>query len=221
MTATRCRPICRTALCCLLLFLSVPASALTVTVFEEANGEPVENAVITVPGTDKPARADHTMAQRDRAFQPEVLIIPVGSDVDFPNQDNILHHVYSFSPAKTFDIELYAGQPESPIHFDQAGVVELGCNIHDQMQGFIIVSDHEHHATTNASGEASFPDGVVTNDASLDIRLWHRRQQEVGRFETRTINPGASSRTEVRIELSPEPERATEFDDLQRQFQDM
>ncbi|MGO1462421.1 MAG: Cupredoxin, partial [Oleiphilaceae bacterium] len=68
------------------------------------------------------------VVQKDRMFHPHVLILPTGSSVNFPNRDNTQHHVYSFSPAKPFNLELYAGQPEAPVLFDQPGIVELGCN---------------------------------------------------------------------------------------------
>lgn len=221
MKATLAVQICVTTLGCLLLVLSAPTFAFSVTVLDEATGEPVENAVITVPGSGRAAPDEHIMAQRNRAFQPQVLVVAVGSDVRFPNADDTLHHVYSFSEAKTFDIELYAGEPESPIHFDQVGIVELGCNIHDQMQGFIIVTDHEHSTRTNASGVATLPDGALTNGEPLDIRIWHQRQTDVDRFESRTVNPGASPGAEVGLRLTPEPEGSDEFDDLQQQFQDI
>ncbi|WP_196767929.1 hypothetical protein, partial [Streptobacillus moniliformis] len=75
---------------------------------------------------------------------PHVLAITVGSEVRFPNRDKLRHQVYSFSKAKTFDLPLYSGHPAAPVRFDEIGVVELGCNIHDGMIGYIVVLDTPH-----------------------------------------------------------------------------
>ena len=93
------------------------------------------------------ADTDARMVQQNRQFVPHVMVVPPGTDVAFPNRDNTQHHVYSFSPARTFEIELYAGVPEAPVRFGNTGVVELGCNIHDRMQGFILVTDQRHGMT--------------------------------------------------------------------------
>ena len=77
------------------------------------------------------------MDQVDRAFVPDLLVIPVGSTVEFPNSDSVSHQIYSFSPTKRFQLPLYRGKPYPPVQFDQAGIVTLGCNIHDDMLAYI------------------------------------------------------------------------------------
>jgi plastocyanin len=91
------------------------------------------------------------MAQQKKQFVPEVLVVPVGSEVRFPNHDTVRHHVYSFSPAKKFELKLYTGTPANPVLFDRPGVVVLGCNIHDQMVGWILVVDTPYYAQTLAA----------------------------------------------------------------------
>jgi len=94
----------------------------------------------------------------------------VGSDVGFPNKDKVRHHVYSFSATKKFELKLYGQQEERTVHFDKAGIVPLGCNIHDQMIGFIVVTDSPYAVKTNAAGEAvirGLPAGAAT------LSLWH------------------------------------------------
>ena len=81
------------------------------------------------------------MAQENISFSPHVLIVPVGATVAFPNHDRVRHHVYSVSKPKKFDIKLYGRDETRTEAFDKPGVVALGCNIHDQMSGFIIVVD--------------------------------------------------------------------------------
>ncbi|WP_077529614.1 methylamine utilization protein [Vreelandella utahensis] len=205
---------------CFLPALSV-ASPLTITVIDESSSEPVENAVVTLPGSGGAETDAFTIAQKDRAFQPRVLVIPAGSEVNFPNRDDTQHHVYSFSEAKTFNIELYAGEPESPIHFDQTGIVELGCNIHDHMQGFIIVTDRPHYALTDASGEAHFEMASGAGSQPLEANVWHRRLSDTGRLTQHTLTPGAESAMRIQLTLEPRDEEDDELDQLQQEFQDL
>jgi plastocyanin len=99
------------------------------------------------------ARAD--MAQRNKAFVPTLLVVQTGTEVHFPNFDTVRHHVYSFSPTRTFEIKLYAGTPAAPVTFDKAGTATLGCNIHDRMLGYIHVVDTPHFGVTDAQGQLS------------------------------------------------------------------
>jgi hypothetical protein len=98
------------------------------------------------------------MAQQNMQFQPFVLIVPTGAEVSFPNLDVVLHHVYSFSSAKTFELKLYGHDETRKVRFDKPGVVAVGCNIHDSMVGFIRVVDTPYAAKTNAAGEAVIHD---------------------------------------------------------------
>ncbi len=74
------------------------------------------------------------------------------SYVQFPNKDNIRHHVYSFSAARKFELPLYSGTPAQPVLFDKVGVVKLGCNIHDWMIGYIYVTETPYFGKSNAEG---------------------------------------------------------------------
>ena len=81
------------------------------------------------------------IAQAKRQFSPRVTVVTVGTPVTFPNFDTVRHHVYSFSPVKTFELKLYAGVPNAPVVFDKPGIAVLGCNIHDQMAAWVVVVD--------------------------------------------------------------------------------
>ena len=100
-----------------------------------ADGHALPGAVVTVQPLDGPvhhaAPLHAVIDQVNRAFAPDLLVIPVGSTVAFPNSDSVSHQIYSFSPTKRFQLPLYRGKPYPPVHFDQPGVVTLGCNIHD------------------------------------------------------------------------------------------
>jgi hypothetical protein len=112
------------------------------------------------------------MDQAHNAFVPHVLVVQTGTSVLFPNNDVVSHHVYSFSPAKTFELGLYKGNPHPPLVFDRPGVVVLGCNIHDGMLGYILVVDTPHFALTDAQGALAL-DGLGADDYAL--HLWTPR----------------------------------------------
>jgi plastocyanin len=108
--------------------------------------------------------------QLDKTFVPLVTVVQTGTQVQFPNRDPIRHHVYSFSPPKTFELKLYSGTPAAPVLFDKPGEVVLGCNIHDNMIAYVLVVDTPHFAKTNKEGKAKI-DGLPAGD--YDVRLWH------------------------------------------------
>ena len=150
------------------------AAPLSVRVVD-ASGRPVRDAVVTLYPAGNAARPAHgggrfVVAQKDLQFHPFLTIVPVGADVSFPNLDPTKHHVYSFSPAKKFELKLFAKDQSRTVHFDKAGVVALGCNIHDQMSAFIVVTDSAWTARTNAQGVAAFNDAP---NAPGRATLWH------------------------------------------------
>ena len=137
------------------------AAPFTVRVVD-ASGRPVRDAVVTLHPAGSAARAPRggrfVVSQRNLKFQPFLTIVPVGSNVSFPNLDPTKHHVYSFSPAKKFELKLFAKDQSRTVNFERAGVVALGCNIHDQMSAFIVVTDSVWTARTNSQGIVSFAD---------------------------------------------------------------
>jgi plastocyanin len=151
------------------------AAALEATVQEEG-GQPLADAVVSLVPLDGsppalgPSRA--SMDQVDKQFAPHVLPVPVGTAISFPNHDNIRHHVYSFSPAKRFELPLYIGTPASPVVFDKPGVVTLGCNIHDWMLGYVYVLVTPWFAKTGDDGRARLAD---VPPGSYEARVWHPR----------------------------------------------
>ena len=110
------------------------------------------------------------IAQERRQFNPQVTVVTVGTPVSFPNFDTVRHHVYSFSPAKTFELKLYAGVPNVPVVFDKPGVAVLGCNIHDLMAAWVVVVDTPLHGRSTVTGQARI-DGVAPGQYRL--RAWH------------------------------------------------
>ena len=148
--------------------LAAPLSAAPLAVrVVDASGHPVKDAVVTLyPAASQRAPKPggrYMVSQQNLQFHPFMTIVPVGADVSFPNLDPTKHHVYSFSAAKRFELKLFAKDQSRTVHFDKAGVVALGCNIHDQMSAFIVVTDSAWTAQTNSQGLASFdaPGGPV------------------------------------------------------------
>jgi plastocyanin len=150
------------------------AAGLEVTV-TSPSGEPVRDAVVyAVPlgadGRPKPAPARAEIDQIDKEYVPYVTAVRVGTAVSFPNRDQIRHHVYSFSDAKSFEIPLYKGEPPEPVLFDKPGVVVLGCNIHDWMKAYVFVTEAQHFAVTDEAGRAALG-GLPAGDFAVEV--WH------------------------------------------------
>jgi plastocyanin len=149
------------------------AAALSVTL-RGANGAPVAGAVVIAepaagaPRAHGPLKA--VMDQRELRYVPDVLIVQTGTLVEFPNSDNVRHQVYSFSPAKTFQLALYSGHQHAAVLFDHQGLVTLGCNIHDSMLGYIYVTDSPWFGRTGADGTLQLHD-LAAGDYT--VRIWH------------------------------------------------
>ena len=168
-----------TAMGCTLLGWVLAGTALAAGVqvkVQGPDGLPLPGAVVFLDSPQAALAAVPTlgaeMAQDKKAFVPGVLVVTKGTAVAFPNRDTVRHHVYSFSPAKTFELKLYNGTPSNPVVFDRVGVAVLGCNIHDQMVGWVLVLQTPYHATTSDTGEvnlANVPPGNYT------LRTWHSR----------------------------------------------
>jgi plastocyanin len=158
-------------------WITVPLAAATLDVrVADAAGAPVAEAVVyAVPAV--PIPVGHKVAQMDqkgRAFVPHVLPVQTGTWVEFPNSDNIRHQVYSQSPARPFQLSLYVGKPAYPVQFAKAGVVALGCNIHEEMNGYIIVLDTPYFATATA-GRATLAD---LRPGPYQLHVWYPGMKE-------------------------------------------
>ena len=188
-------------------------------VIYDQNGKPLPNAVVVATPEDghipaaKPAV--EIVDQIDKEFVPYVKAVRAGSYVKFPNKDDIRHHVYSFSPAKKFELPLYSGTPAQPLLFDKPGVVKLGCNIHDWMLAYIYVAETPYFGKTEADGRVeleSLPPGRYR------VRVWHPLMQgtedaTVKRVELRDTGANAAEwklklKTEFRPRRQPLPGEA-------------
>jgi plastocyanin len=149
------------------------AGMVDVRVSDGATQQPIEGAVVFLESAEARALVKPLpgveVAQADRRFVPTVSVVTVGSAVNFPNRDTVRHHVYSFSPAKRFEIKLYVGTPAAPVVFDQPGIAVLGCNIHDTMAAWVVIVDTPFFGRTGTDGRwsAAVPPGRYR------LRAWH------------------------------------------------
>jgi len=158
---------------CLGVQLPAHAAQLHTLVFGE-DGKPLPNVVVMAMPEDgqlpAPKRTVEIVDQIDKEFVPYVKPVRVGSYVQFPNKDNIRHHVYSFSQPKKFELPLYSGTPSQPVLFDKPGIVKLGCNIHDWMLGYVYVTETPYFGKTGLDGRVDLdqlPPGRYV------ARVWH------------------------------------------------
>jgi len=167
-----------------------------------AAGQPLANAVLSLRGPlgvkGEPPSA--VLDQKSMQFVPRVLAVRRGTAVSFPNSDNIRHHVYSFSPAKRFELRLYQGTPSEPVQFDTPGVVVLGCNIHDWMVGYVYVTEAPWFAVSDEQGRVRL-EGLPQGRYALS--LWHPQlsgpQQQSDELEL------GDSPKALRLSLAVEP----------------
>lgn len=198
-----------------LLALASPAHAGELEVkLQTPRGGAVSNAVVTLYPAGRAAsvttpRRSFRVVQRDLQFSPFVLVVPVGSQVSFPNMDNVLHHVYSFSRTKKFELKLFAKAQSRAVRFDSAGAVPIGCNIHDNMTAFIKVVDTGLAAQSDAGGRAVFAN---VPPGPMIARIWHPYLRAPGnQVEMRwTGTPGRQSQT-VRLNLRTPPRASANY----------
>ena len=178
----------------------------------DGGGRPVGDAVVTL----KPANgrapapklaADYRVNQQNTAFHPFVSIVPVGATVAFPNLDPFRHHVYSFSPAKRFELKLFARDQTRSVTFDRPGVAAIGCNIHDKMSAYIFVTDTVWTTRSPAQGTVRFGD---TPDGDYVLQVWHPYLRAPGGVLVRRYQAGGADRSEtIVLQLRPPPMHGT------------
>ncbi len=206
-------------LICLLLAaaFATAANAADVSVsLRNAKGQPVSDAVVAVyvagGPSSGPVKFDwpYRLAQQNLMFDPFVLVVPTGAVVSFPNRDAVRHQVYSFSPTHPFELKLYGKDETRTVRFDKAGVVAVGCNIHDSMVAFIKVVDTPYAIKSDAAGQAvlhGVPAGTVT------LRVWHPYQKGPGNEIVRplTVPKDGVVRETVAMDVHSPPMRPSAY----------
>ncbi|RBO83734.1 methylamine utilization protein [Marinomonas aquiplantarum] len=188
------------------LWLQAASAEITMQLLDQ-DQQPVTDAVVFVTGKAATGPMDSAvMDQIDESFVPRVLVVQKGQFVRFPNSDDIRHHVYSFSEPKSFEIKLYKGSDIEPIQFDKPGLVILGCNIHDDMIGYIFVADNEYAVKTNDQGWVTLP--VEAGDS---VSIWNERFVE-GVNTIKRFDVGREARQTVTLDLYPPIEESDHSD---------
>lgn len=119
----------------------------------------------------EPAAATATqMAQRDTAFAPPVLVVPVGTTIRFPNEDKFFHNVFSYSKAKRFDLGRYPRGEAKTVTFDKSGQIAVFCEIHKWMRGAIVVLDNPFYAAVAEDGSFRIPN---VPPGTYEVTVWH------------------------------------------------
>jgi plastocyanin len=163
--------------------LALPAWAGSVTgsvAVTDKGGRPasdLQETVVYLEGGPK-GKAATTSAQivmRGKAFQPRVVVVPVGGSVAFPNEDPILHNAFSVSGENRFDLDLYKRPQSRSQVFSKPGIVRVYCNIHPQMSAVVLVADSTHF--TKAAADGSFRIEGVPAGRYL-LKAWHERGGE-------------------------------------------
>ncbi len=188
------------------------AARITATVTDEA-GKPLPDAVVTIvagPGRPIPIPAlgssriaVATIDQKAETFVPSVVVIRTGGSVTFRNSDQIRHHVYSFADIHPFEMVQGPGESSQPMLFDKPGAAAIGCNIHDHMTAYVLVTDAPWAMVTDGSGTAVISDLPAGNFVAT---VWHPRIRPKAEPPTVafTLDTGDSN---VAISLSVLPPR--------------
>lgn len=184
-------------------------------VFTDEQGVPLEDVVVEPSGLAPTSTASTEVAVMDQVnkrFTPSQIVITEGQSVDFPNSDNIRHHVYSFSKAKAFELKLYADKPEQPITFADHGVVVLGCNIHDTMIGFIYIAASPDTVTSDEQGRVT----LSTSESLTEVTVWHKHQlsgpENLRTLSLKDLSKNSSGNYLIEI-ATVQPEPTNSFED--------
>lgn len=127
----------------------------------------------------RPPEEPIVLAQKGLQFAPGILPVMLGSKVRFPNNDDVFHNVFSYSPSKSFDLGRYARNEEAPVqHFDTPGLVKLFCEVHSHMRGTILVLETPHFVTSDAEGNFRL-EGIPAGEYIL--KVWVNEKQTLQR----------------------------------------
>lgn len=196
-----------------------PAATLS-TIVIDRDSEPVVNVVVyAVPAHPERhaatarRREPAVMDQRQEQFTPHILVTQTGGAVAFPNNDTVAHHVYSFSASKRFELPLYQGNAHPPVTFEQPGVVDIGCNIHDHMEAHIVVVDTPYFAMTDAGGRVKLT-GLPDGEYAVQIYSPRLRPADHPQPLNTTISATNDPLLTIRLEEKLRPPHTTQGESL-------
>jgi plastocyanin len=123
---------------------------------------------IDVSAVEESSRKVYRLQQKDRAFEPHILVVPVGAKVKFPNRDMLFHNVFSMFNGKKFDLGLYEAGASKTVSFDTSGISYIFCNIHDTMSAVIVVLRTPYYGISDRQGNITIP-GVPAGRYRMNI----------------------------------------------------
>ena len=195
-----------------LIGLPVSSSALQLL---DDQGNTLSDVVILVEGVAPRPGAPGVMDQVEMQFQPRVLAVATGTQVRFPNSDDVRHHVYSFSAAKRFELRLFKGTDAPPVAFEQPGLVVLGCNIHDAMVGYILITDSPWYGVSDAQGQL---DSSRLPKGSGLVSWWHPSLGEAAPVALGNVELQTVGKLTLPIAPTPVAHEAKPLSPLQQRF---
>ena len=139
------------------------------------------------------------LVQRDKTFEPHLLVVPVGAVVQFPNRDPFFHNVFSLFEGKRFDLGLYEAGSTRNVSFDRPGISYIFCNIHAEMSAVVIALDTPYYSISTAKGEVVIPDVPV---GRYEMHIWYETAlPETLKALTRELNVSESTSTLGLLEI--------------------
>lgn len=184
----------------------------------DTGGHAVGDAVVTLTpampaAAQAPAPVTRYVDQRDETFIPYVQVVHPGDRVVFRNSDGTRHHVYSFSEAKAFEFLLRPGESSPPLTLDKTGLVAVGCNIHDHMIAYLVVSA-EQAQVTPSQGQVVF-DHLAPG--RYTVTVWHPqlRPGQAPPSTIKTVGEDADAQhADFSLSLIPDPRRFSDREHL-------
>jgi plastocyanin len=132
---------------------------------------PLDQSGVVVPASSKSANPPQLL-QRNKTFEPHVLIVPLGTMVEFPNQDPFFHNIFSLYDGRRFDLGLYESGTKRSVKFDRPGVSFLFCNIHAEMSAVVLSVDTPYFALSDRNGNVAIRD---VPDGRYQMHVWYER----------------------------------------------
>jgi hypothetical protein len=152
-----------------------------------------------IPNRPWPQPGPYTLLQKNRAFHPHLLVVPVGATVAFPNADPFFHNVFSLFDGKRFDLGLYEKGSSKTVLFDRLGVSYLFCNIHPMMSAVVLSLNTPLWSMAGATGELSISN-LATGE--YDVHLWIEGEsgEKLDHWTHRiTLHPGNNDLGEIAV----------------------
>lgn len=155
-----------------------------------------KDAVVYLKGVKGPVTPKRgTVDQKNLAFVPHVLAVPVGSTVDFKNNDKVNHNIFSADVCKKFNLGTYNPGMSKPVVFDKACVVNLLCNVHSEMSGYVVVVDSDYYAVTDATGKFTIT-GVPAG--TYEVAAWSEKLKPAAKTMV-TVADGGTATVAVKL----------------------